>query len=165
MKLAALNEMIEAIPAPVRGLLLIVLASPFFASMHNTIRFMTQTSDIHPFEMAFFRVAFGLIVFVPFFMRSGIGILRTEKLPWHVGRAFINAVSMLSWFMALKLMPVADATAVSLIGPVFVAILAMVFLGEHVGRMRWSSYGLDSRRSVQGSGWSCSRPSRSPIPS
>tara|TARA_R110002110_G_scaffold395138_2_gene609634 strand:- start:126443 stop:127387 length:945 start_codon:yes stop_codon:yes gene_type:complete len=137
MKLAALNERIVAIPAPVRGLLLIVLASAFFASMHNTIRFMTQTSDIHPFEMAFFRVAFGLIVFVPFFMRSGIGILRTEKLPWHVGRAFINAVSMLSWFMALKLMPVADATAVSLIGPVFVAILAMVFLGEHVGRMRW----------------------------
>ena len=72
MTLAALNERIAAIPAPVRGLLLIVLASAFFASMHNTIRFMTQTSDIHPFEMAFFRVAFGLIVFIPFSARSSL---------------------------------------------------------------------------------------------
>ena len=134
---APLNERIAAIPAPVRGLLLIVLASAFFAAMHNTIRFMTVTEDIHPFELAFFRVAFGVLVFIPFFLRSGIGILRTHKFSWHFGRAFINAMSMLSWFTALSLMPVGDATAVSLIGPVFVAILAMIFLGEHVGRMRW----------------------------
>ncbi|MBT5943220.1 MAG: DMT family transporter [Rhodospirillaceae bacterium] len=134
---ASLNQRITGIPAPILGLLLVVMASAFFASMHNTIRFMSQTEDIHPFEMAFFRVAFGLVVFIPFFMRSGIGILRTEKLTWHIGRAFINATSMLSWFMALSLMEVGDATAVSLIGPVFVAILAMVFLGEHVGPMRW----------------------------
>ena len=44
---------------------------------------------------------------------------------------------MLSWFTALSLMPVADATAVSLIGPVFVALLAMFFLKEHVGPVRW----------------------------
>jgi drug/metabolite transporter (DMT)-like permease len=137
MTLASLNERIAAIPAPVRGLLLVVLASAFFASMHNTIRFVTQTEDIHPFEVAFFRVVFGLVVFIPFFMRSGIGILRTQKLNWHIGRAFLNAMSMLSWFTALSLMPVGDATAVSLIGPVFVAILAMVFLGEHVGPLRW----------------------------
>ncbi|MGB0572416.1 MAG: DMT family transporter [Alphaproteobacteria bacterium] len=137
MTLAALNQSIAAIPAPVRGLLLIVLASAFFASMHNTIRFIAQTEDIHPFEVAFFRVAFGLIVFIPFFLRSGIGILRTHKFSWHFGRAFLNAASMLSWFTALSLMPVGDATAVSLIGPVFVAILAMLFLGEHVGPMRW----------------------------
>jgi drug/metabolite transporter (DMT)-like permease len=137
MTRASLNDRIAAIPAPIVGLLLVVMASAFFASMHNTIRFLSQTEDIHPFEMAFFRVAFGLIVFIPFFMRSGIGILRTEKLTWHIGRAFINATSMLSWFMALSLMEVGDATAVSLIGPVFVAVLAMVFLGEHVGPMRW----------------------------
>ncbi len=142
MSFAALNERIEAVPAPVRGILLIVLASAFFAAMHNTIRFLSVTENIHPFEMAFFRVAFGLIVFIPFFVRSGVGILRTHKFSWHFGRAFLNAASMLSWFTALSLMPVGDATAVSLIGPVFVAILAMIFLGEHVGPMRWLGIGL-----------------------
>ena len=137
MTLAALNERIAAIPAPVRGLLLVVLASAFFAAMHNTIRFVTLTEGLHSFEVVFFRVAFGLLVFIPFFIRSGVGVLRTQKLSWHIGRSFLNTVSMLSWFTALTLMPVGDATAVSLIGPVFVAILAMVFLGEHVGPMRW----------------------------
>ena len=137
MNRSVLKKRIESFPAPVRGLLLVVIASAFFAAMHNTIRFVTVSEGFHPFEVAFFRVAFGLLVFIPFFVRSGVGILRTQKFTWHFGRAFLNSASMLSWFTALSLMPVGDATAVSLIGPVFVAILAMVFLGEHVGPMRW----------------------------
>lgn len=125
-----------------RGILLIVLASALFASMHNTIRFVTQVEGMHPFEVAFFRVFLGLIVFIPIFVRDGIGVLRTRRLSWHVGRAFLNGMSMLSWFTALSLMPVADATAVSLIGPVFVALLAMFFLKEHVGPVRWAGIGL-----------------------
>ena len=49
---------------------------------------------------------------------------------------------MLSWFTALTLMPVADATSLSLMGPVFVALLAMMFLGERVGPRRWLGIGL-----------------------
>ena len=137
MTLEALNARIDAIPAGVRGILLIVLASALFATMHNTIRFVTQ-QGIHPFEVAFFRTFFGLIVFIPIIARTGLVVLlRTERFPMHVGRAFLNATSMLSWMSALALMPVADATAVSLVGPVFVAILAMMFLGERVGPIRW----------------------------
>ncbi|MBO6784561.1 MAG: DMT family transporter [Alphaproteobacteria bacterium] len=142
MSLAALSARVETIPAGLRGILLVVLASALFASMHNTIRFVTQ-QGIHPFEVAFFRTFFGLIVFVPILMRTGmVTLLRTEKFSWHLGRAFLNAVSMLSWMTALSLMPVADATAISLAGPVFVAILAMIFLKERVGMIRWMGIGL-----------------------
>lgn len=132
----ALAARLALIPAPMQGVLLIVLAAAIFAGMHNVIRFVTQTG-MHPFEAAFFRNLMGLLVFIPVLMRTGPGILRTSKLHWHIGRASINAVAMLSWFMALSLMPVGDATAVSLVGPVFVAILAMLFLGETVGPRRW----------------------------
>lgn len=132
-----LKARVAAIPAPLRGLLLVVAASALFATMHNTIRYVTQVEGVHPFEAAFFRNFMGLIVFIPIFMRSGIAVLRTERFSWHGGRALLNSASMLSWFTALSLMPVADATAISLIGPVFVALLAMFFLGEHVGRVRW----------------------------
>ncbi len=142
MTLQGLNRQVEAIPPGVRGILLIVLASALFASMHNIIRLVTQ-QGIHPFEVAFFRTFFGLIVFIPILMRTGaVVLLRTEKFPWHLGRAFLNAISMLSWMTALSLMPVADATAISLAGPVFVAILAMIFLGERVGFLRWLGIGL-----------------------
>lgn len=137
MLVKGLNARLEAIPAGVRGVLLVVIASAFFATMHNTIRHVTHVEGLHPFEVAFFRNFLGLIVFIPIFLRMGFGVLRTPKIHWHVGRAFLNSASMLSWFTALSLMPVADATAVSLIGPVFVALLAMFFLKEHVGPVRW----------------------------
>lgn len=135
--LSDLSAKVDAIPAGVRGVLLVVLASAFFATMHNAIRYVTQVEGVHPFEVAFFRNFLGLIVFIPIFIRMGVGVLRTPKIHWHMGRALLNSASMLSWFTALSLMPVADATAVSLIGPVFVALLAMVFLKEHVGPVRW----------------------------
>ena len=142
MSLAAFNARLDAIPAGVRGVLLVVLASAFFATMHNAIRYVTQVENVHPFEVAFFRNFLGMLVFVPIFLRSGLGVLRTTKIHWHMGRSVLNSFSMLTWFTALSLMPVADATAVSLIGPVFVALLAMVFLKEHVGPVRWIGIGL-----------------------
>jgi drug/metabolite transporter (DMT)-like permease len=44
---------------------------------------------------------------------------------------------MLTWYFALSLLPVADAVSLTLLGPVFVAIGAMWFLGESVTRGRW----------------------------
>jgi drug/metabolite transporter (DMT)-like permease len=137
MSVSGLSTRLEMIPPSLRGVLLVVIASAFFATMHNTIRHVTHVEGIHPFEVAFFRNFLGLLVFIPIFIRMGFTVLRTSKIHWHVGRAFLNSASMLTWFTALSLMPVADATAISLIGPVFVALLAMFFLKEHVGPVRW----------------------------
>lgn len=117
--------------------MMIVLAAALFASMHNTIRFVTVSEGIHPFEAAVFRNLFGLVVFIPFLARHGMRVFHTERIGIHLGRAGLNTISMLSWFSALALMPVADATALSLMGPVFVALLAIMILGERVGPRRW----------------------------
>jgi drug/metabolite transporter (DMT)-like permease len=121
----------------VKAILLVVGASASAATMHNLIRYMTVEEGLHAFEVAFFRSFLGLIIFVPVIARHGFGLLRTDMLAWHVGRALVNAAAMLCIISALALMPVGDATAVSLIGPVFVALLAMFFLGEKVGPRRW----------------------------
>src|SRR3546814_2417684 len=68
---------------------------------------------------------------------SDVTTFRTRMLPWHLGRAVLNSGAMMCWFTSLSLLPVGEATAVSLIGPVFIALLAMVFLGERVGPRRW----------------------------
>ena len=129
-------------PDPVIAVLLVMASAGSAATMHNLIRYMTVEQGFHAFEVAFFRNFLGLIILVPVFMRQGFGLLRTQKFPLHVGRALVNAGAMLCWFTALALIPVGDATAVSLIGPVFVALLAMMFLGEKVGPRRWIGIGL-----------------------
>jgi drug/metabolite transporter (DMT)-like permease len=55
----------------------------------------------------------------------------------HVVRAVFNSIAMLTWYIALSILPVADAVSLTLMGPVFVAVGAMWFLGESVTRRRW----------------------------
>lgn len=138
----AVKKRVAELPAPVAGFLLVVVASALFAMMHNTIRYVTVSEGIHPFEAAFFRNACGMLVFIPWLVKNGISGFRTKHIGMHLGRASLNSMSMLSWFMALTLIPVADATALSLTGPVFVALLAMAFLAERVGPRRWVGIGL-----------------------
>ncbi len=142
MMLQTVRARAAAIPPPFAGFLMVILAAALFAAMHNTVRFVAVSGDIHPFEAAFFRNLFGLCVFIPFLVRHGLGVFRTRRLGLHLGRAGMNSISMLSWFTVLSLMPVADATALSLIGPVFVALLAIMILGERVGPRRWFGIGL-----------------------
>ncbi len=119
----------------VQGILLGVAASACFATMHNVIRYVS--ADLHPFQIAFFRNLFGVLVFVPWFAMVGLGTLRTDRFGWHVGRAVVNAMSMLAWFTSLSLIPVADATSLALVGPVFMTVGAIVFFKEKVGLHRW----------------------------
>ena len=142
MMLQAVRARAAALPPPLAGFLMVVLAAAIFAAMHNTIRFVTASEGVHPFEAAFIRNLFGVLIFMPWLLKNGVGAMKTERLGLHVGRATLNSIAMLSWFTALSLMPVADATALSLMGPVFVALLAILFLGERVGPRRWMGIGL-----------------------
>ena len=119
----------------IRAVLLMAVASAFLASMHGMVRFLS--TDLHPFEIAFFRNLFGFLFFLPWLLRQGIVLLSTRRFGTHVLRATLNSASMLAWFMALSLIPLADATALSLTGPLYVMLGAMIFLGESVGRGRW----------------------------
>jgi drug/metabolite transporter (DMT)-like permease len=103
--------------------------------MHVTVRYLT--SDIHPFEVAFFRNILGCLILTPWLLSLERGTLATKRIGLHVVRAVFNSIAMLAWYVALSLLPVADAVSLTLVGPVFVALGAMWFLGESVTRRRW----------------------------
>ena len=136
---SALRRFAERQPV-ISGIALIVIGSAFFASMHAGVRFVSAT--VHPFEIAFFRNVFGFLVFTPMLARSGLMLLHTRRIGAHIGRGAINSCSMLAWFSALSLMPLADATALALTGPLFVTLGAMFFLGETVRARRWIALGV-----------------------
>lgn len=108
--------------------------------MHNTIRYIS--SEIHPFQVAFFRTLFGVAFLLPWFAAVGTGSLQTRNLGKHLVRASVNALSMVSWFLALSLMPVADATSLALLGPIFVALGAVRLFGESITPRRWLGIGI-----------------------
>ena len=79
---------------------LMIVASVFFAAMAGLIRYGSE--DLHPFQLAFLRSAFGLLFMLPWLMKSGIGILRTDRIGLITIRGLVAAAAMFSFFWALS---------------------------------------------------------------
>ena len=60
-------EKINCLSGNLRGVLFMFVATICFSVMHALIRYMS--AELHPFELAFFRNLFGLLVVIPWFMR------------------------------------------------------------------------------------------------
>ena len=126
-----------------KGMILLVLAGAMFSCMHGTIRLVsggpTSTEGLHPFEIAFFRNIFGLVVLLPLLWNVGFSTLRTTRFSLHLTRAVLQVFSMMMFFSALKISPLADATALSFLAPLFATIGAILFLGEKAKIRRWTA--------------------------
>ena len=130
-------EEMENISPTVRGIILAIASGAFFASMHGSVRLLSQ--DLDAMEIAFFRAFFGFLFFTPLLIRTRLSVLRTRRLPLHLLRGIFNGASLLLWFTALSMVSLGDATALSLVGPLFVALGAMLVLGERVRGPRWTA--------------------------
>lgn len=121
-----------------RGILLMVVATLSFSGMHTAIKYVAST-DMHPFEIAFFRNFFGLVVLFPIFLKHGLAPLKTTRFGLHFGRVALNIGSMLAFFYAISITPLAEVIALSFAAPIFATFLAIVLLREVVGLARWGA--------------------------
>ncbi|HEY4636314.1 MAG TPA: DMT family transporter, partial [Rhodospirillales bacterium] len=121
-----------------RGILWMLVFTLCMGTMHACIR-QVSSGGMHPFEIAFFRNLFGLLVVVPWFVRLGLQPLRTSRLGMLTLRGAINVISMLAFFTALSIAPLAEVTALSFSAPIFATLLAMVVFGERAGIRRWTA--------------------------
>lgn len=110
------------------GVLLIAFAASFVAV--DTIIIRMVSDEVHPFEIAFFRNIFSLIVVAPWLLRSGLSGLKTSRLPIHIARALLKLAAMICLFTAIKMLPLAAVTAIVFTAPLFVTAGSMAFLGE-----------------------------------
>jgi len=125
------------VPPAVRGILWMLAAAVFFAGLNNAVRL--GSTQVHVFEVVFFRNFFNLIFMLPWLMRIGLGALKTERLGLHALRSGFGLFSMFLQFSALALMPLAEATAISFSSPLFAMIGAALVVGEKVRARRWAA--------------------------
>ena len=103
----------------------------------DTIVKHAANEGMHPLQIVFFRNLFGLIVLIPLFLKNGFGQLRTKRSGFHLVRGIVHSGSMISWFVALTLIPLAEATALSFVIPIYASIGAIVFMNEPSESRRW----------------------------
>ncbi|NBB82657.1 MAG: EamA family transporter [Alphaproteobacteria bacterium] len=126
-----------ALPANTRGALWMLLAATGFSGMAVLVKVLGQSLD--SFQVAFFRCVVGLAVLTPFALAAGPAGLRTQAPHLHAGRAVFGVTAMMCGFYAFTHLPLATATAITFAKPLFLIVIAVLFLGEVVRWRRWSA--------------------------
>jgi len=88
--------------------------------------------EIHPFEIAFFRSLVGVVMLAPLFLRHGSELMSTAHFPLHMLRAAVNVIAMLTYYLSLSLIALAEVTAINFSAPLFCSLLAVIILGERL---------------------------------
>ncbi|MCP5368978.1 MAG: DMT family transporter [Hyphomicrobiales bacterium] len=123
-----------------KGILWMLAYTSLISGMHVSVRWVSE--GLHPFEIAFFRNLFALVVVVPWFVRLGWAPLRTGRLGLLVTRGVLNTFCMLAFFTGLSLIPLAEATALTFTSPIFATLMAVFVFREVVGPRRWIAIGV-----------------------
>ncbi len=123
----------------VRGMLAALGAFFMFSLMSVFAKLLSENHSV--IEIGFYR---NLVATLPFLIMIFIfgrrEILIIKSRPAAVGfRAVLGAVSLVTTFAAFSIMPMAETTVLLFTASLFIPILGVVFLREHVGAYRWAA--------------------------
>ena len=94
-------------------------------------------------QTIFVRGVISMFVLTLIASRSGgLHLLTTRNWRAHAMRSLAGSASMFCWFTALTMIPLAQMTAISFTIPLFLTVLAMIFLGERIHVFRWTALGV-----------------------
>ncbi|MGC1503047.1 MAG: DMT family transporter [Sulfitobacter sp.] len=124
--------------------LLIATATAFIAATMVIAKALGSGSfgpPLHALQISHGRFLFAFlgISTLALVIRPGI-----ERPHWslHLARTGCGWAGVTLMFASVAYIPLADATAITFLNPVFAMILAIPLLGEKVGRIRWSAAAL-----------------------
>ena len=126
---------------PGRGILLILAAVFVFSCLDATAKYLALRYPLPLLVWARYTVHFLLmVVFLAPSHRSAL--LATRRLPAQVARALLLLGVTACVIAALRVLPLAEATALGYTSPLLAALLAGLWLGEKLDRRRWLALGM-----------------------
>lgn len=113
-------------------LLLSILSSCF-----NDVVTKYLTIGLTAFQVCFFRFLFGSLVLVPVMYYKGSHSFKTKRFPLHLFRGLFLSIAMGLYSYSLTQVEMSTATVIGFTNPIFVLILARIFLKERVAWPIW----------------------------
>jgi drug/metabolite transporter (DMT)-like permease len=120
--------------ANLRGVLWMSGAVLSFSAMAIAARQLLK--HIGTFEVLFFRTGVALLIVMALAWRAGFATLWTKRLGLHFWRNLVHLGGQASWVFAIGALPLATVFAIEFTSPIWVAILAVMFLGERMNAGR-----------------------------
>lgn len=121
------------------GIGLRLLAMVSLSLMFVLVKYI-DAAGIHIVESLFWRQALVLPFLLAWVMTtSGLSSLKTRRIGAHARRMLMGLGGMACNFGGMILLPMAEATTISLSVPIFAVIFAAILLGEATGWQRWGA--------------------------
>ncbi len=125
---------------PLRGVGFLVSSLVLMALMSALVKLVSPRQPLA--EVVFYRFAGSLPPLLWILYRhGGLGLLRTTQPAQHLVRSLFGVLGIALYFYALGVIPMADATALTYSAPLFLAVFAVVLLGERVHAAAWLAVG------------------------
>lgn len=94
----------------------------------------TVSEELSTEQIVFFRNLAGLIILIPLVLRQGTSLLKTSVWHWHLMRGLVGVTAMYCYFWAIGNMPLTEAFLVKLSSPLFMPLIAWLWLSEPSGK-------------------------------
>jgi drug/metabolite transporter (DMT)-like permease len=119
-----------------RALLLFLIAGFCLSSLDATAKYLVRDHAL--FLVVWARYAGQMLVVTPFAWRNaGPGFWRTRRLGLQLLRSALLLGATVSFFGALRYLPLAEGSAITFLAPIFVVVLSGPLLGERPNLARW----------------------------
>ncbi len=118
-----------------RGILWMIACCFAGTVMVGIVRYLSE-SNMHFYEIIFYRCLFGTILFSSWFAKSGFSALKTTQMSKHILRAVIGFIGMALLFYCITVMELALITSITFALPLITAVLAVFIYGEKLGIKR-----------------------------
>lgn len=123
---------------PGRGIALLLAAIVLFCLMDALAKHLSKTYPV--MQVVWARYVFHIVLLVPLLFRTDpLRLFRTQRLGLQLSRSLTLFGSTSLFYLAISLMPLADASSISAVTPLIVTALSVPFLGEKVGPRRWAA--------------------------
>lgn len=119
-----------------RALPLFLLAGLCFSTLDATAKWLVRDHTL--FVVVWARYVGQMVVVTPIaWHRGGHRFWRTRHLKIQLARSLCLVVATVCFFGALRFLPLAEASAITFLAPMFAIFLSMPVLGERPTRARW----------------------------
>ncbi len=117
------------------GITCVLIGMLFFAAQDTLMK--AYLGDYTIWMLLFMRSCMAVAIMVPLVLiLSRPHLLRTRFMGLHIIRGALFGTGFAVFYMAFPFMGLAEATTIFFSAPLMIALLAVVFLGERIGRHR-----------------------------
>ena len=125
---------------PLKSIFLFITAIFLISVVDTVCKFFTK--DLHAIQIVWgYLIGINVTLWIFFFIKGEklSKLLKSNRLVLQLIRPAFLICSISSLFFGLTYLPIAEATAIGFVAPLFITALSGPILGEKVGIHRWSA--------------------------